>query len=98
MTANARTPHPVLINDSNATAGTILYIFNRTTGDTATVKFVTANNTNYDLAELGVYVKTDVIEFSVHGIYEGSATYTVSGGTGIVTITSTASAAPGLTI
>ena len=102
MAASPRTPHPIQVKDSNATTGTILRIFNRTTGDTETVKFNASGTTAIDLASpdifTNLYTVGDVIVFSIHGKYEGSNTYTVSGGSGKVTITSAASAAPGVTI
>ena len=96
---SARTAHPVQVSDSNATSGTVLKIYNRTNGDTETVKFKASNKTVIDLANLtNLYLTDDVIVFSVHGKNEGSNTYTVSGGKGTVTITSAASAAPGFSI
>lgn len=99
MTANFKTPHPIEVKDSNATAGTILRIYNRTTGESETVKFEESGTRNIDLANLtNGHTEGDVIELSIHGAYEGSNTYTVGGGSGKVTVTSTASAAPGVTI
>ena len=98
MVANIKTPHPVKVTDSNATAYSTLKVYNRTTGDSETTRYTESGYTLYNLANLGTYTTGDVIEFTTLGKSEGSNTYTVSGGSGTVTITSATTAGTGVTI
>ena len=96
-----QTPHPIKITSAGATAKTPLIVYNRNTGIKVNTEFKTASPTNITLGGTGglmSYSQGDVIEISVLGTNEGSNTYTVSGGSGTVTVTVATSAAPGVSI
>ncbi len=99
MTANPLSSHPVKIIVSGVTSGTVVKIYNYDTGNGETIKFGASSPISYDLANLpGGYTSGNDVRFSIHGKNEGSKTYTVSGGTGEVTVTVAASATPGVII
>ena len=101
MTANMQTPHPIKVTSTGAIATTPLIVYNRNTGVKVITEFKTSSPTNITLGSTGglfSYSQGDVIELTVVGVNEGSNTYTVSGGSGSVSVTVATSAAPGVTI